>query len=200
MGQLQMRPRELKRLEKELSDIRALAKDSSVSADAVDNDLRHWKGSLKGPEGTPYTGGAFYIDIQIPTDYPYNPPKMKFDTKIWHPNISSQTGAICLDVLGKEWSPALTIRTALLSIQALLSAPEPTDPQDAQVADMYKNNRAEFDQTAKHWTESFAQPKKDTSEYVQQIVEMGFTEDQAKAALVKSNNDVTLALNNLFEG
>ncbi len=54
--------------------------------------------------------------------------------KIWHPNISSQTGAICLDILKDEWSPALTVRTALLSLQALLCAPEPNDPQDAIVA------------------------------------------------------------------
>jgi len=53
---------------------------------------------------------------------------MKFDTKIWHPNISSQTGAICLDILKNEWSPALSIRTALLSLQALLCAPEPGTP------------------------------------------------------------------------
>eukprot|EP00434_Breviolum_minutum_P034428 symbB.v1.2.030472.t1/scaffold3440.1/size56587/1 len=87
------RPRELKRLEKELQDIRALAKDgkeAQVSADSVENDLTHWKAWLKGPEGTPYSGGLFDIDIEIPPEYPYNPPKMKFDTKIWHPNISSQ--------------------------------------------------------------------------------------------------------------
>ncbi|CAE7631598.1 ubc1, partial [Symbiodinium necroappetens] len=87
------RPRELKRLEKELQDIRVLAKDgkeAQVSADSVDNDLTHWKAWLKGPEGTPYSGGLFDIDIEIPAEYPYNPPKMKFDTKIWHPNISSQ--------------------------------------------------------------------------------------------------------------
>jgi hypothetical protein len=51
---------------------------------------------------------------------------MRFDTKIWHPNISSQTGAICLDILKNEWSPALGIRTALLSLQALMCAPEPS--------------------------------------------------------------------------
>lgn len=52
-----------------------------------------------------------------------------------HPNISSQSGAICLDILKDQWSPALTLKTALVSIQALLSAPEPKDPQDAVVAE-----------------------------------------------------------------
>jgi ubiquitin-conjugating enzyme (huntingtin interacting protein 2) len=66
---------------------------------------------------------------------------MKFDTKIWHPNISSQTGAICLDILKNEWTPALTIRTALISLQALLCAPEPDDPQDAEVARQYKSDK-----------------------------------------------------------
>jgi ubiquitin-conjugating enzyme (huntingtin interacting protein 2) len=81
---------------------------------------------------------------------------MKFMTKIWHPNISSQTGAICLDILKNEWTPALTIRTALISLQALLCAPEPDDPQDAEVARMYKYDRKMFEYTAKTWTENFA--------------------------------------------
>lgn len=51
-----------------------------------------------------------------------------------HPNVSSQNGAICLDILKDQWSPALTLKTALLSLQALLSTPEPDDPQDAVVA------------------------------------------------------------------
>merc|ERR1719161_2704437 len=173
-----IRPRELKRLEKELQDIRALSEsNSSVRADAVDGDLTHWKGHMKGPEGTPYTGGVFHLDISIPAEYPYNPPKVKFDTKIWHPNISSQTGAICLDVLGKEWSPALTVRTALLSILAMLSTPEPDDPQDAEVAEQYKKQREEFNKKAAYWTETFAQEgaqQEDMSAKIQKIVAMGF--------------------------
>lgn len=78
--------------------------------------MRHWKGKIFGPSDTPYDGGIFYVNIEIPPDYPFKPPKMKFDTKVWHPNISSQTGAICLDILRNEWTPALTIRTALISL------------------------------------------------------------------------------------
>lgn len=67
----------------------------------------------------------------MPADnqYPFVPPKMRFITKVWHPNVSSANGAICLDILKDQWSPALTLKTALLSLQALLASPEPNDPQ-----------------------------------------------------------------------
>ena len=74
---------------------------------------------------------------------------MKFDTKIWHPNVSSVTGVICLDILKNEWSPALSIRTALLSIQALMCCPEPDDPQDAVVAKQFKTDIEKFNEQAK---------------------------------------------------
>ena len=72
---------------------------ANIKVNILNNDFRHWKGYIEGPQGTPYEGGLFQVDIVLPPEYPYKPPKMKFDTKIWHPNISSQTGAICLDIL-----------------------------------------------------------------------------------------------------
>ena len=36
-------------------------------------------------------GGTYDIDIEVPNDYPFKPPKMRFITKVYHPNISSQT-------------------------------------------------------------------------------------------------------------
>jgi ubiquitin-conjugating enzyme (huntingtin interacting protein 2) len=85
------------RLTKELSEVGKDDATSGVKAVPVHPDNpRSLKGTIKGPEGTPYEGGVFQINITIPKQYPFEPPKMKFDTKIWHPNISSQTGAICL--------------------------------------------------------------------------------------------------------
>lgn len=57
---------------------------------------RHLIGTITGPSGTPYENGVFDVDILIDMEYPFAPPKMRFITKIWHPNVSSQTGAICL--------------------------------------------------------------------------------------------------------
>ena len=77
---------------------------------------------------------------------------MRFSTKVWHPNISSANGAICLDILRDAWSPALTLKTALLSLQSLLASPVPDDPQDAVVAKQYLADHDEWARTAKMWT------------------------------------------------
>jgi ubiquitin-protein ligase len=85
------------RLTKELAEVGKDDKTSGVKAVLVtEGNLRHLKGTIQGPIGTCYETGVFEVDIQIPKQYPFEPPKMKFLTKVWHPNISSQTGAICL--------------------------------------------------------------------------------------------------------
>lgn len=121
-----------------------------------ESDIHHLKGSFLGPPGTPYEGGRFYIDIEVPMEYPFKPPKMKFDTKVYHPNISSVTGAICLDILKNAWSPVITLKSALISLQALLQSPEPNDPQDAEVAQHYLRDKEGFNKTAKLWTKTYA--------------------------------------------
>jgi len=125
---------------------------------------------------------------------------MRFDTKVWHPNISSANGAICLDILKNEWSPALTLRTAMLSLQALLSCPNPDDPQDAQVAGQYKKNKADFERTAAYWTATYATPaaKPDVDAMVKRLSEMGFAPDKCLAALQHTKYDENQALDYLF--
>ena len=188
------------RAKKEFQDLQKNAKDSSVQVKLVDNNIRHWKGRIKGPIDTCYAGGVFDVDIVIPDDYPFKPPKMKFDTKIWHPNISSVTGAICLDILKNEWTPALTIRTALISLQALMCEPVPNDPQDAVVAKQYLSDIKLFNETAKHWVEEYANPERTLQKKVNELKDMGFTEQQARDALAKNNEDVEKAINFLVGG
>ena len=187
------------RIKKEYQDLQK-EKNSNVKVKLVDNDIRHWKGRIKGPIDTCYQGGIFDVDIVIPNEYPFKPPKMKFDTKIWHPNISSVTGAICLDILKNEWTPALTIRTALISLQALMCEPVPNDPQDAVVAKQYMSDIKLFNETAKHWVEEYANPERSLQKKIKEIVEMGFTEKQAKEALEQNNEDVEKAINFLVGG
>ena len=55
---------------------------TGITLEADPNDPRHFVGVLNGPDDTPYSGGVFRIDINIPSDYPFGPPKMKFITKV----------------------------------------------------------------------------------------------------------------------
>ena len=63
-------------------------------------------------------------NVMFPTDYPFKPPKIKFITKVYHPNIAAD-GRICIDILQDKWSPALTLSRVLLSISSLLNEPNP---------------------------------------------------------------------------
>lgn len=91
----------------------------------------------------------------------------------------------------------MTIKTALLSLQALLCSPEPGDPQDAEVAKMYMKDRAEFDRTAKFWTESYAKPTS-KEDAISRVCEMGFDRESAKKALEKHGWDESAAVNGLL--
>lgn len=140
----------LRRIQKELQ---GLEKDppSSCSAGPVGDNLFHWKGSIIGPDESPYKDGVFFLDIHFPPDYPFKPPKIKFITKVYHPNISSN-GDICLDILKEQWSPVLTISHVLLSISSLLTDPNPDDPLVPEIAILYRKNRKKFEKNARAWT------------------------------------------------
>ena len=101
-------------------------------------------------------GGIFKLELFLPADYPMAPPKVRFLTRMYHPNID-KIGRICLDILKDKWSPALQIRTVLLSIQALLSAPNPDDPLDNDVAEHWKTDEAAAVRMAADWTRQYAQ-------------------------------------------
>ncbi|KZM18757.1 E2 ubiquitin-conjugating enzyme [Ascochyta rabiei] len=126
-----------------------------ISATPHDDNLRYFDVTIDGPSQSPYEGGVFKLELFLPDDYPMTPPKVRFLTKIYHPNID-RLGRICLDVLKSNWSPALQIRTILLSIQALLGAPNPDDPLANDVAQAWKENQAQAIATAREWTQQHA--------------------------------------------
>ncbi|KAL3315498.1 ubiquitin-conjugating enzyme E2 N [Cichlidogyrus casuarinus] len=127
-----------------------------IQAVPDEENQRHFHVKIQGPRDSAYEGGVFELELFLPDDYPLVAPKVLFRTKIYHPNID-KLGRICLDILKDKWSPALQIRTVLISIQALLSAPNPDDPLDNEIASEWKKNERSAIETAKKWTKEFAQ-------------------------------------------
>ncbi|KAG7338612.1 ubiquitin-conjugating enzyme E2-like protein [Nitzschia inconspicua] len=133
---------------------------AGISATPYQDNLRYFSVAIEGPPDSPYEKGVFQLELFLPADYPMAPPKVRFLTKIYHPNVD-KLGRICLDILKDKWSPALQIRTVLLSIQALLSAPNPDDPLDNNVAEVWKSNEQEALKRAREYTQSFAMKSSD---------------------------------------
>ncbi|KAJ8250028.1 hypothetical protein COCON_G00232440 [Conger conger] len=126
-----------------------------IKAEPDESNARYFHVVIAGPQDSPFEGGTFKLELFLPEEYPMAAPKVRFMTKIYHPNVD-KLGRICLDILKDKWSPALQIRTVLLSIQALLSAPNPDDPLANDVAEQWKTNEAQAIETARTWTRLYA--------------------------------------------
>ena len=62
---------------------------------ASEEDIHNWSAVIFGPDDTVYACGRFNLEITLPKDYPFKPPKIRFMTKIYHPNVSDW-GAISI--------------------------------------------------------------------------------------------------------
>lgn len=145
----------IKRLNKELEEMKNNPPLNCSAGPINDDDLFKWSATIHGPQGSPYEGGIFILDIDFPSDYPFKPPKIIFKTKIFHCNINYH-GFICLDILKDKWSPALTISKILLSICSLLDDQNPNDPLEPEIANLYIKNNNEFIKKAKLYTHLYA--------------------------------------------
>ncbi|KAJ6661054.1 hypothetical protein lerEdw1_016855, partial [Lerista edwardsae] len=146
------------------------------------DDLR---AQILGSASTPYEKGIFNLEVVVPERYPFEPPKMRFLTPIYHPNIDS-AGRICLDVLRLPpkgaWRPSLSIATLLTSIQMLMNEPNPDDPLMADISSEYKYNKQAFLRNARQWTEKYASQTTMASETSDE------ENDQSEANLLKDSN------------
>ena len=146
-------------------EIREMSREEPCYAEPSEDDTNVWSGFVYGPEDTVYDGGKFLLSIVLPDDYPFAPPTIRFETPIYHPNIS-ETGAICLDILKDAWSPALTLHKVLISLRSLLADPNPDDPLVASIAQQYLHDREGFDNTARKHPRDHATSQSDDSMHV----------------------------------
>merc|ERR1711916_253288 len=111
-----------KRLQKEFGSFH---KDVTwATAEHVGESLYKWHVKVPGPENSAYEGGSFTVSVDIPQEYPFKAPTIKFVTKIYHPNVKTDTGEICQDaILPDDWAPQTRIHEVLNTLRVLLAEP-----------------------------------------------------------------------------
>jgi ubiquitin-conjugating enzyme E2 Z len=115
-----------KRLPKEIADARSL-RASGIYYEPDEVNMRRGYAMIIGPEGTPYAFCPLFFILDMPPDYPFSSPAVKFITTDgmtrFHPNLYVG-GKVCLSILGTwsgpSWAAVMTISTVLSSIQSLL--------------------------------------------------------------------------------
>merc|ERR1719420_887390 len=137
MTSLRRLTKEFEALEKNPLDFCAIAPaDDKMSAEA----------QLQGPAGTPYATGAWTIDLTFPANYPFKAPDVKFRTEIKHPNVKTDTGEVCPEVFFSNW-------------REVLKNPVVETPLEAELAELFANDRPKFDKLLKDHVKSLGKKK-----------------------------------------
>ncbi|XP_052143081.1 ubiquitin-conjugating enzyme E2 11-like [Oryza glaberrima] len=117
-------------------------------------DPFHWEVVIDGPAGTPYAGGTFPVDIQLPAaGYPFVRPKVTFKTLVYHPNIDEE-GNMVLDA--ESWSYATKLRGLLTGFVSVLYDPLLDYPINYDIAEQYAYDYERYEAEARAWTREFS--------------------------------------------
>ncbi|KTW26400.1 hypothetical protein T552_02881 [Pneumocystis carinii B80] len=122
-----------------------------------DNNVYEWEVLIIGPEDTLYEGGFFKCHLSFPREYPHLPPKMRFITELYHPNVY-EDGYVCISILhppgedkfgyedaSERWRAVHTPETILLSVISMLSSPNFDSPANVEAAKHWRDDPRGFE-------------------------------------------------------
>ncbi|KAF4668022.1 hypothetical protein FOL46_002179 [Perkinsus olseni] len=118
-----------------------------------DSDFFKWRVCFEGPPDSLYEGGLFSAILQFPEDFPNNPPAMRFETPMWHPNVYPD-GRVCISILhppgtdqfnelesaDERWRPILSVESILVSVISMLASPNLDSPANVDAAVEFKKD------------------------------------------------------------
>jgi ubiquitin-conjugating enzyme E2 S len=118
-------------------------------------DVTDIHAAIDGPESTPYAGGHFRVKLVLSKNFPAEPPKGFFLTKIFHPNVA-KNGEICVNTLKKDWKADYGLKHILLTIKCLLIVPNPESALNEEAGKMLLEQYDDYFSRAKMFTEIHA--------------------------------------------
>ena len=126
----------------------------------IENNPFHWRLIINGVEDTIFSGGLFPAELTFKDDFPLSPPKMVFKCPMWHPNIDSKTGDVCISILhdpgvdelnpqesaSERWNPIHTVESIVLSVLSMLQSPNPESPLNIPANRDFQHNKKVYEQ------------------------------------------------------
>nr|XP_057910128.1 ubiquitin-conjugating enzyme E2 L3-like isoform X2 [Doryrhamphus excisus]XP_057910136.1 ubiquitin-conjugating enzyme E2 L3-like isoform X2 [Doryrhamphus excisus]XP_057910145.1 ubiquitin-conjugating enzyme E2 L3-like isoform X2 [Doryrhamphus excisus] len=147
-----------RRLSKELEEIRKSGFKEFRNIEVDESNILNWQGLIV-PESPPYDKGAFRVEINFPTEYPFKPPRITFKTKIYHPNVDEK-GRVCLAIISVEnWKPATRTSQVIQCLISLVNVPQPERPLRADLADEYTEDLDQFMRNAEEFTRTHSETR-----------------------------------------
>ncbi|NXC13805.1 UBE2A enzyme, partial [Corythaeola cristata] len=126
-----------------MRDFKRLQEDppAGVSGAPSENNIMVWNAVIFGPEGTPFEDGKCgYVRGKTEELYDFC-----FKPLFLNLFLVYADGSICLDILQNRWSPTYDVSSILTSIQSLLDEPNPNSPANSQAAQLYQENKREYE-------------------------------------------------------
>jgi ubiquitin-conjugating enzyme E2 G1 len=128
------------------------------SCGLMEDNLFKWRVTILGRGGGVYDGGMFPCELTFPAEFPQMPPELRFMCPMWHPNIDSSTGEVCISILHppgvdeqnpderacERWLPVHTLETIVISVLSLLSDPAPESPLNVEAARQLRDDPEAF--------------------------------------------------------
>ncbi|XP_029635792.1 ubiquitin-conjugating enzyme E2 L3 isoform X1 [Octopus sinensis] len=147
-----------RRLNKELIELKTGINKSYCEINPDRSNMLLWN-CLLVPDNPPYNKGAFKIQIEFPAEYPFKPPRITFQTKIYHPNVDEK-GQVCLPIISAEnWKPASKMDQVIEALLALVNDPEPEHPLRADLAEEFTKDKKKFLKNAEEHTKKFGEKR-----------------------------------------
>ncbi|CAG9311473.1 unnamed protein product [Blepharisma stoltei] len=143
------------RINKELQEL-STNPPENCAVSLVGDDITHWRVNLVGPEGSAYEGGNFELALTVPANYPFRAPDVRFVTRIYHPNVKSDDGAICTELYQSDWSPTKNIRHVIELLLSTLITPSPEHAVEPEIAQQMMNSHEAYVATARQWVNQYA--------------------------------------------
>ena len=127
-------------------EYRKLLQDApeGVSAEPDGDNIMRWRAVIIGGQETMWEGATFNLRLDFSEEYPNKPPKVRFVTEIFHPNVydeDNNRGEICLDILQTKWTPLYDVGAVLVAIQSLLVDANPDSPANSEAAQMFVQDK-----------------------------------------------------------